>query len=215
MKTTAFLLCLIPFICLISCRKDGTEAACTLDQSGLKTTDTIRPSAYLMYYPGSWWSYSNGTTETVDNWEEVTINVKEFEGTCSLYKVVLPSTHNGLIYDSKYCVIPSVFEYTEFEPLLDTVQGIFYEEVTTGSGSTTTITKTCEGFISSLTVSGSTYQNVLHIKKLEEIFFGHISGGPTFSYHYYYAPNVGLIRKISNTSSHDTLDLVDHYIAPH
>src|SRR5690606_5972149 len=149
------------------------------------------------------------------NWEEVIINLKESEGVCSLYKVILPNTSEGLVYDSKYCTIPSMFEYSRFEPLLDTVVGEFYKEVINGPGSQTTITKRCEGIIPSLAVSGTIYQQVLHIKKQQKIYYSHVGGGPTFSFDLYYAPGVGLIREISNTSSYDTVDLVNYYIAPH
>jgi len=37
----------------------------------LSLNDTIHPSEYLMCYPGSWWEYSDGTTETSKKWKLV------------------------------------------------------------------------------------------------------------------------------------------------
>ncbi|MCF8295017.1 MAG: hypothetical protein K9I34_03045 [Bacteroidales bacterium] len=61
---------------LFSCNNDGNDP---VDPTPVKVYDTIRPNAYLPYYPNSWWQYQVNdtglaTSKTSEDYQLVTIN---------------------------------------------------------------------------------------------------------------------------------------------
>jgi len=69
---------------------------------------------------------------------------------------------------------------------------------------------------SEYTVNGILYTDVVRIEFWSQIYYHHLSKGPISITDYYYAKDVGLIRRIIDRPSYDdTLDLVNYHIAPH
>ena len=185
--------------------------------------DTIHPSSYLMAYPGSWWEYSDGSLIEATGWNEVAVSTKTIQDNCvtiNYNNVILP-VYNGYPVANTFYVFEVSASETRLEPILDTTLGTFYQkQFYYGSGSmssTHTHTFTLEEKLNSLTVNGIVYNDVLHVNYHYEIAH-HQGYGPDVIIDRYFAKNVGMIKEIrfeEINSSTDTINLINHFIAPH
>ncbi len=189
--------------------------------------DTVFPSNYLMTYPGSWWEYSNGTIDSCSYWEGISVFRSTYQGNCQTItedKQILPVTNYGHISFDSYVYTYLNGKSSTIQRYFDTVVGVFindYYSVSATNGSDNGFNKTLKKEVvemfDSFTIGGTTYTDVIHVHVLDSTYYHHIWGGPYGSADYYYAKNVGIIRKsFSNQGQpYVTRDLVNYYIAPH
>jgi len=228
-----FMKCFFPFsslvisLILLSCKKDKVvenipPCETTIIQNF--SFDTVFPSNYLMAFPGSWWEYSDGQIDSCSSWVPVSIVHTATLGNCLTIfedKKYLPHADFGYVsFDSKVYSY-SATQTTKFERYYDTLVGLFVNEHYTGGSGENAYSKVNTREViermDSLIVNGTTYYDVIHVHVYNSTYYFHISGGPYGSADYYYAKNVGVVRK-SNSSQggpYITKDLVNHYIAPH
>ena len=214
---------------LFSCKKENThpQDPCGVTIIGNHSNDTIFPSPYLMTYPGSWWAYTQGMTDSCQVWESVDIINTVIGSPCPIMNKdvsVLPylltsSNFHGLThisYDTRIILSPNYYPSKRVK-LLDTVPGItHFSEWSGGSGSTyhdrTLTVRTLERF-DSIYLANTWYYDVIHTEEIDSIYFYHMPGGPVNTNEYYYARNIGMVRKIYWQGV--TFDLTNHYIAPY
>lgn len=225
---------LIFCISLSGCKKDNAPApSCTEVVEDFTEADTIYPSDYLMTYPGSYWKYSGdyaGTTysetDTCLGWKTVSMttigSLNECTGIFKNYKII-PHTNYAVIagWDSFFAG-ETDNDSCRLMQLIDTTPGVFYYGTfgKTTSGAVKIYKNECIEKIPSMTVAGVVYNDVIHIKAFYQEYFYHISNGPSWTYHHYYAKNVGKIRTEITTNqgpltTPSVWELVDYYIAPH
>jgi hypothetical protein len=225
------LLCMLS---VVSCKKDTLEPQPVepcINITENHTYDTILPSDYLMTYPGSWWEYSNGDIDSCISWEQVIINAStESPEGCLMVSEdikILPLCHfKHLIHGSAYYSFESrVFPNsdhttTRHQRVIDTIPGqIDYHSTSSGSSSRTNIISIVD-HLDSMEVGGVIFYDVIHVKESWSMYDSMAPGGPTYYNEYFYAKNVGAIRKIigfhsSGSPNPETLDLVNFYIEPY
>jgi hypothetical protein len=207
-----------------SCGKAGRTCTTKLTESN--AADTVFSSPYIMAYPGSSWTYDNGTTQTCDSWEEIGIIARTQDDDCPnahTTHTVVPSTSFGYIYGSDLLQLQGQAS-TKFLPLLATGPGIFlHTETHTGgqnnqdNGFKKTRIYEVVALYDMMTVAGTVYHDVIYVKRYESTYYYHISNGPYSTGHYFYANGVGLIRA-ETTLMQDTtvvMNLASYEIGPH
>jgi hypothetical protein len=234
MKLTALpvLLLLVIASLGVSCKKKEIKPGTTI--SGCMDTtfvdnfynDTIFPSEYLMTYPGSEWNYDNGTTVTCDAWENVAFAVPTVNDQC----VTITKDYHFLPHCSSE---PRYIDYnknvtitnpnkTKSTPLLDTVLGVFYQDsYTLGGPPPYEVAQVYRSFeviekLNSMDVLSVTYSDVIHVRINVQEYSDHFT---PYTYDYYYAKNVGLIRYSYTYEPNDPpiteKNLVSYIIGPH
>lgn len=192
--------------------------------------DTIYPSEYLMYYPGSWWSYSNGTTKTCTEWKAVSIALTTKVGNCVTVNEdmhILPHGNFGVISNIFNVSSYSNFATTHYSQIIginlgDTFFNTGYfanQDSDDNSHSYNRTTRKYSNHFDTLTVQGRLYFDVMQITQTFKIEYGHWGGsGPWDSDTLYYARGVGLIKVIDGSLASPAFtvsELTDHFIAPH
>ena len=224
-----FVLSLFMFV---SCKKEvNIESESYVNgQSGYDTTfvenfslDTLYPSDYLMYYPGSFWEYDNGTIYDSLDWGLTPIYQSNLIGnslTITVDKVYIPYGYLGHVYNN-YRVVNSNYQ-TNFIKILDTIVGEIYSSNSySGSGKESNTHKLRVEVVElhdSLIVNGVVYYDVIQTEQRSSVFFPAFPGGPPESITVnYFAKNVGLIKRIDSSALFPTahMNLVNYYIAPH
>lgn len=220
---------LLSFLFVVSCNKENTDIEpCVIVSHN--TPDTIIPSEYLMTYPGSWWEYYGDLSgEQIDScfsWENVGGNsTSSFSGNCEyLLKDihVLPYCNSGCFSNDSRIYVNSNNEITRTQKIVDTQLGQIDDYyLISGQGTQNQVEYSSTTYVvevlNSLEVNGTTYNDVIHTE--ESISYEYLGGGnPSYLRAYYYAKDVGVIMKVFSivgSTGHDTLKLVNHYIAPH
>lgn len=227
----ASLLILLFAINLQSCRKDNVEdlfgpPPCDTTFIQNYSFDTVYPSDYIMAYPGSWWVYDDGQIDSCFNWATVSVVNNTYAGNCVTVhedKKILPRTTFGFIsFESKVSTIG--YNPTSVSQLLATNPGVFLHIITEVPSSPNNqdahkITQTREVIehLDSMEINGVVYYDIIHVYDYVKTFYYHISNGPYWTHDYYYARNIGLIRKYITyvgTPYHECT-LSSYYIAPH
>jgi len=189
--------------------------------------DTIFPSDYLMTYPGSEWNYDDGTTVTCDAWENVAVSTTVFQSptyTVTRSYHVVPHCSSEPIYisGSNYLDMTDPMR-SRIVGLVDTTVGEFYEDsYVLGEpypGSYVHVSRSVEvveklPFMEVLSVS---YPDVIHVRK-HMLYYDGDHEFP-YTYDYYYAKHVGLIRYtdtyLPNDPPQSEKNLVNYTIGPH
>lgn len=214
---------------LISCRKDKVPLpTCYQIFEDETPADTIYPSEYFPYYPGSWWDYSGDffdstyfMTEHCGNWETVAFTeTAPLEDCIGVYKQnkVLPKMTNYIAGMSIYIPGATEEDASQLRPILDTVPGIFYQSYHNYGDKEITSTIECVERLPSMTVNGIVYTDVLFIKSTTAYHYFDFGGNPYYTTETYYARNVGKIQTAtfySGTPMSATWKLTNYHIAPH
>ena len=227
---------LLVSILIGACKKEKKETVkpgpC-VEISNLNSYDTIQPSSYVMAYPGSWWEYSDGRTDSIaSSWKTMLLNIS-FDNSSACQFVVQDQKIIPMNAVNKYYVAfesyarfsndykkPTVYiRFISETPGVVCDTSIFTDHPTMNQDYTTMYKNTSYGKLPSLTVGSTTYHDVVHMQERVKLYYHHVGGGPVNNYDYFYAKNVGVIRKIryyfDDPSTGDTTDLVNYYIAPH
>lgn len=206
-----------------SCNKDKTDSItpCEPEITLNHSNDTIFPSDYLMTYPGSWWEYDTGLIDSCGSWKAVPIRTKTIINGCTFVNEdmwILPVSSifgYGRAFDKQIYNIYSDTNSTTLIPIYDTIVGVFHDE-TTYDGNTKNLTGETLERLDSMTIGSNTYYDVLHVKRILEIYdYG--NGGAIYTDEKWFAKNTGVIKWINGISGAINYDveLVNHYIAPH
>lgn len=220
------LLFLLMFTTIVSGCKKEKPSSCKTVVNQNYTYDTVKPSDYLMTYPGSWWTYAKGTntyTDSCNSWQNVSIAHVSVNGNCKTIfedMHVLPrSSRNGYIsFESKVVSYPDLQE-TKFVPLISETPGKIYTSKQVNSSWYTVTTVTSYGKIASMTIGSTVFYDIVRMRERYETHYTGANGGPLSEYECYYAKGVGLIRRLERFNQSgiplDTVDLINYYIAPH
>lgn len=214
-----------------SCKKDNVEdlygpPPCDTTFIQNYSFDTVYPSDYIMAYPGSWWAYDDGFTDSCFNWATVSIINNTYAGNCVTVhedKQILPRTTFGFIsFESKVSTVG--YNTTSVLQLLATNPGVFLHEVTEVPSSPNsqdahknTHTKEVVEHLDSMEINGVIYFDIIHVQDYLKIYYYHLWNGPFWTNDYYYARNVGLIKQNTKYvgSPYHERTLTSYYIAPH
>jgi hypothetical protein len=223
MKSSHILL-LATALTILSCKKDKQISKCATTYTESTDNDTVLPSSYLMYYPGSSWHYDDGSTITCNGWEQVAIVEKTTVNGCT----TVHTTHKtaavcsfGYVIGVDGVSLQAQDESTLLQPLLATTIGDFYDyHGTTGygeEGGTVADYRTVTELLDSMTVLGVVYYDVIHVHSVYSTYYPHIFGGPHGSGELFYANHVGVIRSEANIDTNPTIihNLVSYVIGPH
>jgi hypothetical protein len=193
------------------------------------SNDTIFPSDYLMAYPGSWWKYSNGVTDSCSTWETLIIRTTNTAGNCT-YVVedqrIVPGKLNyneGLTANNMDIITGTDLSSSIKIPLLNLTIGVFYYNTSSyhdenGKNSwSRVVTKETIEKLDSMEVGGTMYYDVLHIRTIDQKHYYHIHAGPNIRIDRYYAKNVGLIKSQANNTGNQepAVELEAYYIQPY
>lgn len=214
---------------LWNCKKDKPEGCWDGSTTVIEqhSYDTIKPSDYIMAYPGSWWEYDNGRIDSCKGWVEQIIERPERDGTClNVFEdlVVVPKISNGLFYKGSIIVETEDYQGTKFIELIDTNKS--NTKISYGWGSYPvggryindshkTYTSQIIEHLDSFDVNGMVYYDIIHCRLHSEYsYFKYPAPPPTIS-NIYYAKYIGKIYSDSYFTSLSTSSLINHYIAPH
>ncbi|MES2555729.1 MAG: hypothetical protein V4604_06235 [Bacteroidota bacterium] len=198
---------------------------------------SVKPSVYLMTYPGSWWLYDDDSMDSCSSWNKYNLQAISYPTQCPMVKrttATIPKTNYGYIYGNKRVyqfyssnlMVNTYFSNHLVEPILDTTitSGVFYTKaygMFNGFGAQhgVSVYKNYEVVerLKNMEVNGKNYKDVIHTKEYLTMHDGWSGQSMERTTHYYYACNVGIIRQTEygpNSLHYDRL-LVDHYIAPH
>ncbi len=214
-----------------ACKKEIKPSSCETIVKQNYTYDTVKPSDYLMVYPGSWWTFTNGTdtyTDSCNSWESVSIAQVSVNGNCKTIledMLVMPYSSYGYIsFESEVISSPETLFYpnlrqTEFIPLISETPGEIYNVKKINSGGYYSRTVTSYGEIDSMTIGSTVFYDIVRMRQKHVTYYSGANGGPVFETEYYYSKGVGIIRKLKWFTQAgiplDTADLVNYYIAPH
>lgn len=187
--------------------------------------DTLQASPYFAAYPGSWWTHSDGATRTCDYWGQVIYETnKVAEGNCiTVYrdrKIVPHTSQWGFLFNQSAYKLHIAYHVAQFTRLIDTIPGLIYHtwaDPPNGNFYETLDIKVIE-HLGLMEVNGAMYNDVIHVRHAFNYQHKHYLSSYTVNLDYYYARNIGQIRRIysyDNSPLVDTVDLVDYYIAPH
>ncbi len=232
MKTHTIVICFFLMLttALPSCKKEKKPEPASPVPSGCDTTfnasynpDTILPSPYLMTYPGSVWNYDDGTAESCTAWEQVGIEETTTAGNCvTVHKTytIVPKTTFGYIYGENYLYLKPNHKTTEYIPFLTMQPGVFYTHYSTQNDAAYSVIKdtlSVAEILDSMEVLGNMYYDVIHVHKYHSQYYPFIGSGPVSTTEFYYANQVGLIRKdlYWNSTVPVITNLVSYTIGPH
>ncbi|MBL4861766.1 MAG: hypothetical protein JKY09_01950 [Crocinitomicaceae bacterium] len=178
--------------------------------------DTIFPSDYLPMYPGSWWDYGSGWIDSCYAWETVSVVKRNTSGPCDVFyedEIILPRSliHKYVSNQSLLKLHPNQ-QASDYIPLFDTNLGVIYDSTWRGDGSKESRTVTVLELLDSLVVGNNVYYDIIHTLDVQETYYYHWGGGPTYEYEHYYAKNVGRIRSIVQNVNYD---LINYHIEPY
>lgn len=238
-RNTIFYISCLVLVISSSCKKEniepepiinetetGSTPLCDTVYIELNTLDTIYPSEYLAAYPGSWWNYSDGSTESCSGWEIGTETSQTVLNNCVTKNSdnhYFPRTTFGLISDKD--VIFLNYIPSRYFPLIggDYIGHEFYNYMTwfsnsPGLGGYNYNRKRLVNHFDSFEVNGTVFLDVIKIAHSQGIYFYDTNGGPQQINYYYYSRNIGLIRKDIGESPSgagpSTVFIQDFYIAP-
>lgn len=206
MKSLFFFTAII--LVFFSCRKDEIELQpqppappCDTTFIEVRNNDTIFPSEYLMTYPGSWWSYDNGSIEISFEWEEVPIYTRtNNEEGClvitSTY-VYVPRTTYGYIYKTNLIKNEEPYK-TKVTQLVGEVGStqtwsIWHEASDPQYSYEFIYTFESLNAIDTMTVNGTLYSDIIKVYQSWQWYYWADLGGPMNERYSYYAKDVGLI----------------------
>lgn len=223
MKISLFIL-LFSLGLFVSCKKKDLPCDQTNENF---TNDTILPSDYLMTYPGSWWEYNDGTLDSCSNWENVTYKEVNTCNGC----VITNLDHHYLPRSTRYGILDFesvVNNYnqngSEFYQFIggQNIGDLFYFESSPSSpNAPTPVTyltyRYLENHFATYEVQNQTYNDVIVTRRERyTIVNDTLSNG---GYRSFYAKNVGLIKEVVYNNIDgppvDSIELVNHFIAPH
>lgn len=202
------------------------EPPCPITVITNNSNDTVFPSEYLMMYPGSYWDYSDGSSDSCFAWEPVQIITNSVFGNCiTAYEDTkfLPNSTLGIISNESIVIQNGGYHETTLTRIISPFVGVinkyieYFGSVYNQTSGHYTYTNTLVEKLPEMMVNGKTYKDVLHVERKSEIYYDYNFGGPYSSIHYYFAKNVGIIRK----EYYDTFilwsvrDLVNYQIGPH
>ena len=202
------------FVLLFSCTKIKKE--CNDIVIKQYDNDTIFPSDYLMLYPGSWWTYTDGDSIKVSEWIHVKTHKSIPNGNC---RTIYENNHilPGNIYDT--CSIQTFLDLsdTKYKPIISETPGVIYKSVTKISEGTNTYTITVYPKVDTMTVNHVLYYDVIKVKHYSEDYYPYPGYVPMGGRIYFYSKNVGLIKLIylQGGAEVHTNELVNYFISPH
>ncbi|MDB4088700.1 hypothetical protein N9544_03655 [Flavobacteriales bacterium] len=218
----------------MNCKKDKPEGCWDGSTHIIEqhSFDTINPSNYIMAYPGSWWEYDNGSIDTCKGWFAQKTERNERDGSCLNVNedlIYIPRTSIGKIFNGSLIFTNSDYQETKYVELIDVNKSNTGVSWGTGSypfadgdrhsGSKIIKSEIIE-HLDSFQVNGIMYYDIIHCQISDKItHFKYNTPPPTFN-DYYFAKNIGLIKKSRSrapfTSYYsDTTRIINHYIAPH
>lgn len=190
--------------------------------------NTIYPSDYIMAYPGSWWEYDNGKIDSCFEWiPQKTYSINKMNNCTYSYEDLqyLPRTSFGIVRGDYIVEGVNVDNNTQYIPWTDTsakVGEVANWSITHHLYSVTTYTTYLDKMekLNSLNINGTTYFDIIHCiinQERSEFKYGSV---PNTIYDYYFAKNIGIIKKSRSRWPFtpfysDTSILINHYIAPH
>lgn len=207
----------------VACKKEQTDT--------LKCKETITlthapmsvafPLDYLPARPGSWWTYSDGSTITTSaTYIRSMIYDNGWDGNsgltyCCPRTVLWLPTYNGApLYGYTRMLGGSAGSYggTCCQQLLSEKLGDVYRWGGNHYGRTTLKTMAVD---TTLTLaSGTAYADCIMVKRVEGIASNYFDQANTY-YLTFYAPGVGMVKEeFVSTSGAWVRELVDHWIAP-
>lgn len=185
--------------------------------------DTVHPSDYLMMYPGSWWTYTNGHTDNCTSWGLVSIFSKTATNSTVFItenRRYMPKT-SGSYYSFQSRITNNIETFTTtFYPLLDTIPRVLWAEHSySGEGSQSqhhVFSIESFGNIGAMDANDITYNDVIHVQR-KSVTHHHFGAYTHYKHDYYYARGVGLIKVsgVSQGTPITPVELVNYYIAPH
>jgi hypothetical protein len=209
---------------------DATIETCDTTYVDLFSDDTVTSSPYLAAYPGSWWNFSDGSTKACNYWGPVVFTSNQVaEGNCiTVYRdrKYLPHISQwGYIYNQSAYNLTLAYQTSQFTKIMDTVPGQIHSAFAYNipandpfSNHYHSLQILVIGHLDQLEVNGTIYYDIMHIRHHYTMEHKHYHSIYESIYDYFYAREIGQIRRIRQNSSMpnpDTLDLVDYYIAPH
>ena len=218
---------LITCLSFVSCKKDKAPLpTCTQVFEDNTPADTIYPSEYMPYYPGSWWDYSGDFFDTTYTMSEhsgdwVTVAFTEtvpLENCTGIYKQNKVLVHNKIAGMYRFEPGATEEDASYLRQILDTIPGVFFHSYSQSSEYSLTTTIECVERIPSMVVNGVTFQDVLFIKSISAYHYYDVGGNPYYTTEEYYARNVGKIQTAwfySGNPMGPTWKLTNYHIAPH
>jgi hypothetical protein len=175
-----------------------------------------------MTYPGSWWKYSDGKTDSCE-WGLISYSQHVFDGKCTtIYKdnKLVPHTNHGYFAFDKEIIPLEEYAQPEEWRILDTVVGTFLDYTgDRGSGKYAyklTLHREVVEKLPSMVVQGVTYQDVIHVYSYDKKLPYNYPGANVTVVDTYYARNVGIIKTVTSQFAPSvTRELIAYHIAPH
>lgn len=209
------------------CKKDEIHPdppTCDTTYFSTNSLDTLFPSHHLMTYPGSWWTYSDGSSDTAFAWKNLAVIGIERQDDCVSFH-----SDNQVVVRTSYGLVGGVNGYrdrgfdrtTEVSVIIDTTIGkTFYDySVSSGSGhdrTTSYRSKKVEDRVRSMDINGITFTDVVTVKESWGILYHHVGGGPSGYSYKWYAKGVGLVKLFEHENGCEkSMEIVDFHIAPH
>ncbi len=208
---------------LAACSKDDVEGEGCNEPTALKhlPRSTVAPSKYLPAYPGSWWTYSDGSQISTGPAYEMRAVLSTnwdpnhgIDRCCPIAILRLP------IYDG----LP-LYGYTLMrqdapdthgsccERLLSETLGDVYYWGGTHYGRTKLRTMAIDTTIT--LTSGTSYMHCIMVKGVGGIYANYFNNTGTYKLTFY-APDIGLVKEVYIAGQDTTVrELTDHWIAEH
>lgn len=214
---------------MFNCKKQKECLDGSISIIQVHSLDTIYPSDYIMAYPGSWWEYDNGKIDSCFEWiPQKTYSINKMDNCTYSYENLqyLPRTSFGTIKGDYVIEGVQVDNNTQYIPWTNTLAAlgevaIWKINVTNYPYSGTTYQIHLEKMekLDSINIGGIIYYDIIHCKLNQQLYAFKSPGKiPNTIYDYYFAKNIGIIKKSSSRRPFyysDTSILINHYIAPH
>lgn len=223
-KITSIFLLTITF--LMNCKKEKPEGCWDGSTTIIKehSLDTIKPSDYIMAYPDSWWEYDNGRIDSCFEWFPQKTYTFEKDGNCTnVFEELqyMPRTSFGIIKENSVIAVVNSNNNTQYIFWTDTTKNLGeLDRWSSGNQSYRVIKLELLEKLDSIVVSGTKYYDIIHCIIDDKTTFIKYPGAPNTKFDYYFAKNIGIIKKSSSRNPFtpyysDTARLINHYIAPH
>lgn len=188
--------------------------------------DTIFSSAYLAAYPGSWWVYDNGETDSCVAWDSLPIFTitKEIDGCPTIetkYVFVPQKANDQFIYNNTVVSANRLNYSNKFLQIIGEYGDHWAQNFPGNSDYSIQRKGSVDSLFDTKTINGHTYNDVIFVRMQFQTVYTHINTGPSSYSHDYYARDIGLIKRNFYPLDEDsaglaeTFSLSDYFIAPH
>lgn len=218
---------------LAACRKDSVTKIPAPPQIICDTIfvensehDTIFSSPYMAAYPGSWWVYDNGETDSCTAWDSLPIFTitKDINGCPTIetkYVFVPRKANDQFIYNNTVVSANKLNYSNKFLQIVGEYGDHWGQNFPGNSDYSLERKGSVDSIFATKTINGHTYNDVIFVRMKFQTVYTHLNNGPISYSHSYYARNIGLIKRShyylyeDSTGLDETFGLSAYFIAPH